>query len=79
MKVTYETDYIVFDVTKGPKSIVEELNARGEQGWYPASTVNVAGTNLVFFLVKPTFIMPENASADEKHLNKLWGNKSSSE
>tara|TARA_R110000824_G_scaffold196128_6_gene379178 strand:- start:6937 stop:7173 length:237 start_codon:yes stop_codon:yes gene_type:complete len=77
MKVTYETDYIVFDVTKGPKSIVEELNARGEQGWYPASTVNVAGTSLVFFLVKPTFVMPNIKGDTEKHLNKLWGNNGS--
>jgi len=72
MKVTYETDYIVFDVTKGPKSIVEELNAKGEQGWYPASTVNVAGTNLVFFLVRPTFTMPIQKDNTEK-LSKLWG------
>ena len=77
MKVTYETDYIVFDVTKGPKSIVEELNARGKQGWYPASTVNVAGTNLVFFLVKPTFDMPNVKNDTEKQLNKLWGNNGS--
>ena len=79
MKVTYETDYIVFDVTAGPKSIIEALNDKGAKGWYPATSVNVAGTNLVFFLVKPTFDVPENKTADEKHLNKLWGNKSSSE
>tara|TARA_R110002020_G_scaffold186810_3_gene384903 strand:+ start:1270 stop:1503 length:234 start_codon:yes stop_codon:yes gene_type:complete len=76
MKVTYETDYIIFDVNKGPKQIIEQLNARGEQGWYPASTVNVAGTNLVFFLVKPTFDMPD-MKGDEKQLNKLWGNNGS--
>tara|TARA_R110002020_G_scaffold284588_1_gene500106 strand:+ start:306 stop:545 length:240 start_codon:yes stop_codon:yes gene_type:complete len=79
MKVTYEIDYIVFDVTKGPKAIVEVLNDRGNKGWYPANSVNVAGTNLVFFLVKPHFEVPENQSVDEKHLNKLWGNKSGSE
>ena len=77
MKVTYETDYIIFDVNKGPKQIIEQLNARGEQGWYPSSTVNVAGTNLVFFLVKPTFIMPDIKGDTEKQLNKLWGNNGS--
>ena len=28
MKVTYENDYIVFDINKGPKQITEVLNAK---------------------------------------------------
>ena len=76
MKVTYENDFIVFDITKGPKSIVEVLDAKGQEGWYPATSVNVAGTNLVFFMVRATYVMPDTKTDEAKQLNKLWGTKS---
>ena len=75
MKVTYENDYIVFDINKGPKSITEVLNAKGQEGWMASSVVNVAGTNLVFFLVRPTYELPDTRSDEAKELNKLWGTK----
>jgi hypothetical protein len=76
MKVTYENDYIVFDINKGPKQITEVLNAKGQEGWMASSVVNVAGTNLVFFLVRPTYELPDTKSDEAKQLNKLWGTKS---
>ena len=75
MKVTYEKDYIVFDINKGPKAITEVLNAKGQEGWMASSVVNVAGTNLVFFLVRPTYELPDTKSDEAKQLNKLWGTK----
>ena len=75
MKVTYENDYIVFDINKGPKAITEVLNATGQEGWMASSVVNVAGTNLVFFLVRPTYELPDTRSDEAKELNKLWGTK----
>ena len=75
MKVTYENDYIVFDINKGPKAITEVLNAKGQGGWMASSVVNVAGTNLVFFLVRPTYELPDTRSDEAKELNKLWGTK----
>ena len=75
MKVTYENDYIVFDINKGPKAITEVLNAKGQEGWMASSVVNVAGTNLVFFLVRPTYELPDTRSGEAKELNKLWGTK----
>tara|TARA_R100000008_G_scaffold31259_2_gene17451 strand:+ start:5221 stop:5457 length:237 start_codon:yes stop_codon:yes gene_type:complete len=75
MKVTYENDFIVFDINQGPKAIIESLNAKGDEGWFPTTSVNVAGTNIVFFMVKPTYEMPKIESDESKHLNKLWGNK----
>ena len=75
MKVTYENDYIVFDINKGPKQITEVLNAKGQEGWMASSVVNVAGTNLVFFLVRPTYELPDTKSDEAKELNKLWGTK----
>ena len=41
MKVTYENDYIVFDINKGPKAITEVLNAKGQEGWMASSVVNL--------------------------------------
>ena len=73
MKVTYENDYMVFDINKGPKAIVEVLNAKGQEGWMVTSVVNVAGSNLVFFLVRPTYEMPNIKSDEAKQLNKIWG------
>ena len=75
MKVTYENDYIVFDINKGPKAITEVLNAKGQEGWMASSVVNVAGTNLVFFLVRPTYELPDTRSDEAKELNNLWGTK----
>ena len=76
MKVTYENDYMVFDISKGPKAIVEVLNAKGQEGWMVTSVVNVAGSNLVFFLVRPTYEMPDTTSDEAKQLNKIWGTTS---
>ena len=76
MKVTYENDYMVFDNSKGPKAIVEVLNAKGQEGWMVTSVVNVAGSNLVFFLVRPTYEMPDPKSDEAKQLNKIWGTTS---
>tara|TARA_R100001244_G_scaffold31838_1_gene30397 strand:- start:239 stop:475 length:237 start_codon:yes stop_codon:yes gene_type:complete len=75
MKVTYENDFIVFDINQGPKAIIEALNTKGNEGWFPTTSVNVAGTNIVFFLVKPTYEMPETTSDESKQLHKLWGTK----
>ena len=76
MKVTYENDYMVFDISKGPKAIVEVLNAKGQEGWMVTSVVNVAGSNLVFFLVRPTYEMPDTKSDEAKQLNKILGTTS---
>jgi hypothetical protein len=75
MKATFENDYIIFDVTKGPKAIIEILNSKGEDGWYPVTSINVAGSQLVFFLVRPTYEVPDTSSEEEHVLSKLWGNK----
>jgi hypothetical protein len=46
----YETQYLVFDVSKGPKTIVENLDTYGQDGWELKSMINVAGEKLVAFL-----------------------------
>ena len=43
----WENQYIVFDVTKGPKVIIETLDTYGDEGWECCSMLNIAGTSTV--------------------------------
>tara|TARA_R100000353_G_scaffold36770_2_gene29281 strand:- start:1437 stop:1679 length:243 start_codon:yes stop_codon:yes gene_type:complete len=70
----WENHFLVFDVTKGPKVIIEALNTYGEEGWECASMIAVANTNIVAFLKRRTDItdeQPKDEQADK--LAKLWG------
>jgi hypothetical protein len=74
--MNWENMYLVFDVTKGPKVIIEALDTYGEQGWECGSMLSVANTNIVAFLKRRTdedeiVIIDENA----EKLAKLWGNE----
>lgn len=64
---------MVFDVTKGPKVIIETLNTYGEEGWECCSMLNVAGTNIVCFL-KRKIDSEEEVVVDEQEekISKLW-------
>ena len=73
MQVTYENDMIVFDISQGPAAIIEALNARGKAGWITTATVNVSGEKIVFFLAKPTYVLPDKQSDKAKEIDKLWG------
>ena len=73
MKVSYENDMVVFDISKGPAAIIEVLNAKGKDGWVTTATVNVGGEKIVFFLAKPTFTLPDRQSDKKKEIDKLWG------
>ncbi len=33
----FETQYIIFDVKDGPKTITESINTLGKEGWWPSS------------------------------------------
>ena len=69
----WENTYLVFDVTKGPKVIIETLNTYGEEGWECCSMLNVAGTNIVCFL-KRRVDSEEEVVVDEQEekISKLW-------
>lgn len=72
----YENTYLVFDVTKGPKTIIETLNAYGDEGWLCSSMLNIAGTNIVAFLTRALDEpkTEEKPSKEEEKINKLWSN-----
>ncbi len=69
----WENTYLVFDVSKGPKVIIETLNTYGEDGWECSSMVTVASANIVAFLKRA---LPEKETkAVDKELekvSKLW-------
>lgn len=67
----FETEFLVFDVSKGPKIIVENLNTYGEEGWELKSMINVAGEKLVAFLQRQTDVEEPKDKTQEK-LKSLW-------
>ena len=72
--MTYENKYVVFDVNKGPKVIVDSLNTFGEDGWELASLITVAGEKIVAFLKRGPLGEPEPVDENAEKLAKLWGN-----
>ena len=67
----YETEFLVFDVSKGPKIIVENLNSYGQDGWELKSMINVAGEKLVAFLQRQTHVEKPKDKQTER-LKNLW-------
>jgi|TARA_Y100001938_G_C8015114_1_gene392163 hypothetical protein len=67
----WENTYKVFEVSKGPKVIIESLNTYGEEGWECSSMVTVAGQNIVVFL-KRKIAEEEKVDKKEQQLSKLW-------
>jgi hypothetical protein len=70
----YENTFLVFEVVKGPKAIVESLNTYGDEGWECCSMLIVANSQIVAFL-KRSLDTPEPSNKEEEKLVKLWSNK----
>ena len=71
----WENTYLVFEVSKGPKAIIESLNTYGDDGWECCSQLIVAGSQIVCFLKRRTDL-DEKAPADKEaeKISKLWSN-----
>lgn len=67
----YENTYVVFDITKGPKVIIETLDTYGDEGWKCCSMLPVASTNIVAFL-KRRIGGEEPVDEESAKLSKLW-------
>ena len=70
----WENTYLVFEVSKGPKVIIETLDTYGNDGWECCSMLIVAGTQIVAFL-KRAITVPEKANKEEEKITKLWTNE----
>jgi len=69
----WENTYLVFEVSKGPKAIIESLNTYGEEGWECCSQLIVAGTQIVCFLKRRTDVDEEpKVDKETEKINKLW-------
>jgi len=67
----WENTYKVFEVSKGPKVIIEALDTYGADGWECSSMVTVAGQNIVVFL-KRRIEEEQTKDKSEEKLSKLW-------
>lgn len=67
----WENTYKVFEVSKGPKVIIEALDTYGADGWECSSMVTVAGQNIVVFL-KRRIEEEQPKDKTEEKLSKLW-------
>ncbi len=69
----WENTYLVFEVSKGPKVIIDTLNTYGDDGWECCSQLIVAGSQIVCFLKRRTDI--DEAPKEDKEaakISKLW-------
>ena len=71
----YENTYVVFDITKGPKVIIETLDTYGDEGWERTSMLSVANTNIVAFLSR-RIGGEEPVDEESAKISKLWSNGS---
>ncbi len=68
----YENTYLVFEVSKGPKVIIESLDTYGADGWECCSMLTVAGNNIVCFLKRRIDVEEEKTDKEEEKISKLW-------
>ena len=65
--------YLVFEVSKGPKVIIESLDTYGADGWECCSMLTVAGSNIVCFLKRRIDVDEEpEVDKETEKISKLW-------
>tara|TARA_R110000751_G_scaffold99583_1_gene193134 strand:+ start:109 stop:351 length:243 start_codon:yes stop_codon:yes gene_type:complete len=72
MMMIWENTFIVFDVTKGPKVIIESLNTYGEEGWECSTMITVANTNIVAFLKRRVDIDDVVVDETDAKISQMW-------
>lgn len=68
----WENTFIVFDVTKGPKVIIESLNTYGEEGWECSTMITVANTNIVAFLKRRVDVDDVVVDETDAKISQMW-------
>jgi hypothetical protein len=71
----FEYKFLVFSILNGPKNMIDNLNAEGEDGWAAYDNLSIGEERIVTFLRRekspPKVIEPKEERA--KTLNSLWG------
>jgi hypothetical protein len=71
----WENTYLVFQVEKGPKVIIDTLNTYGDDGWECCSQLIVANKQIVCFLKRRIDIEEKpKVNKEEEKISKLWSN-----
>ena len=69
----WENTYLVFEVSKGPKVIIDTLNTYGDDGWECCSQLIVAGSQIVCFLKRRTDLeVAPKVDKETEKISKLW-------
>tara|TARA_Y100000592_G_C5476799_1_gene322719 strand:+ start:2647 stop:2889 length:243 start_codon:yes stop_codon:yes gene_type:complete len=69
----YETDFMIFKVTDGPKVITEALNTKGKEGWKLSTIISVGNLNLCAWIVREiSSKTPDPEAAEKSMLSELW-------
>jgi hypothetical protein len=74
MSEIYEHQYLVFNVSDGPKVINDSLNTYGAEGWQLTTMITVGGgEHLVAWIVKGANIeAPDPVKTKENKIAALW-------
>ena len=72
----WENTYLVFEVAKGPKVIIDTLNTYGNDGWECCSQLIVAGSQIVCFLKRRTDVEEPKVDKEAAKVAKLWASPS---
>lgn len=71
----WENTYLVFQVEKGPKLIIDTLNTYGDDGWECCSQLIVANKQIVCFLKRRIDLDEKpKVNKEEEKISKLWSN-----
>ena len=68
----WENTFLVFEVSKGPKVIIESLDNYGNDGWETCSMLLVAGNQIVAFLKRKIGDAEPKENKEEQKIAKLW-------
>jgi len=70
----WENKYVVFDVTNGPKVVVETLDTYGNDGWELTSIIAVGGGERLVAFMKRRFdiVMPDPEGDKKSKIDALW-------
>jgi|TARA_R110001592_G_scaffold200056_5_gene448856 hypothetical protein len=72
--ITYEHQFLVFNVSDGPKTINESLNTYGQEGWRLTTMITVGGgEHIVAWIVKDhALLAPDPTKSEANKIAQLW-------
>ncbi|QDP59634.1 MAG: hypothetical protein GOVbin1753_67 [Prokaryotic dsDNA virus sp.] len=70
----YEYKFLVFNIINGPKNMIDNLNAEGDEGWEAYDNLSIGADKIVTFLRRKKIVkVIEPKEERERTLSSLWG------